>query len=236
LAGCENISIDLIFAALHQTPAMLDRDLDAVVAFSPEHVSTYELVFEDGTPFGRAAAGGRLEAFASDAAAGLAERVCERLVAAGIEQYELTNHARPGFESRHNSRYWAREPVLALGVGAHSTDPPSARHTHGARPANPRALARYFEGVAAGGPVAEEIDTPSAEQARAEALFLGLRRREGCRAGDFEAEFGASPRHFFGEAISALVTRGLLEEAGDGGLRLSRQGELLADTVFAHFV
>jgi oxygen-independent coproporphyrinogen-3 oxidase len=235
-AGFENISIDLIFAALHQTPAMLDADVDATLRVAPEHVSTYELVLEPGTPFGRARADGKLEAYPIDSAADLMERLHDRLGAAGYLRYELTNHAKPGFASAHNRRYWLREPVLALGPGAHSTDPPTSARPFGARPANPRSLADYLARVEAGGPVACEVDVPDRAGAMAEAVFLGLRLSEGLAAGRYEADFGEPPRARFGAEIDALLGRGLLDESSAGDLRLTARGVLLADMVCEAFV
>ncbi len=234
-AGFENLSLDLIFAALHQTPAMLAQDLDEISALAPEHVSTYELTLEPQTPFGRAAERGRIRRYPADRAADLLDTIQSRLTADGFEQYELTNFARPGFESVHNSRYWTRSPVLALGTGAHSSDPPSEARPYGARPANPRLLAAYLARVEAGEPVAEAVDVPDAAQARAEAVFLALRRRVGLSAEAFAAEFGAAPRHYFASAIELLASRGLLIESPEGDMRLTQRGRLLADTVFEYF-
>jgi oxygen-independent coproporphyrinogen-3 oxidase len=235
-AGFDNVSLDLMFAVLHQTSDMLERDLDAVLAFGPEHVSTYELVHEPRTPFGRAAATGRIAAFDADLAADMIERIEERLVAAGFERYELTNFARPGRASRHNQRYWAREPVLGIGVGAHSTDPPGPGTPLGARPANPRRLDAWLARVEAGRPAAEHVERLDVATARAEACFLALRRATGVSAEAFAAEFGGPPRDFFGEEIDRLRARALLTESPAGDLILTATGRLLADEVMAAFV
>ncbi len=235
-AGFSNISIDLMFAALHQTLATLERDLALALAFAPEHVSTYELVHEPRTPFGRASESGRLARFDDDAAADMSLRIESVLGDAGYERYELTNFARPGFASRHNRRYWARAPVLALGPGAHSTDPPGPGRPHGARTANPRALSAWLARVEAGRLPAEAEEIPEARQALGEACFLGLRTAEGISARALEAEFGAPPRGLFGPLIERLLERGLLAESAAGDLALTARGRLLADEVAAEFV
>jgi oxygen-independent coproporphyrinogen-3 oxidase len=235
-AGFDNISLDLIFAALHQTAEMLDADLDEALAHAPEHVSTYELVLEERTPFGRAAAAGKLLPYSLDGAADMIERMETRLGEAGLARYELTNYARPGREAVHNLRYWLRAPVLGLGVGAHSTDPPGVGRPHGARLANPRGLTDYLERALAGRPTALDVEVPSAETARAEALFLGLRMRIGLDAASFAEEFGEPPRFFYESEIETLLDRGLLLEDDEGGLRLSARGLEIADTVFGCFV
>lgn len=236
VAGFDNVSLDLLFAALHQTPEHLERDLDTALAFGPEHISTYELVHEPRTPFGRAAAAGRLAPYPEDTAADMIERIESRLVAAGYERYELTNFARPGRASQHNQRYWERRPVLALGVGAHSTDPPSAEHPYGARRANPRGLDDWLRRVESGLDAGEVDEVLDARTARAEACFLSLRRAIGLRADEFAAEFDAPPRAFFAAEIDRLVARGLLDESAGGDLRLTDRGRMLADDALAEFV
>jgi len=235
-AGFTNLSLDLIFAAPGQGLAQLERDLDAVVAFGPEHVSTYALTIEPGTPFARAAARAQLELAGEDESIAMFERIEVRLGDAGLARYEISSFARPGFASRHNRRYWERTPVLGLGVGAVSSDPPGPGRPHGERRTNPRALAAWLERVEAGVQVAEERERLDPATARGEAVFLALRTLAGLDAEGFRSEFGAPPRAFFGEAIDALAAAGLLAEESQGNLALTRAGRLLADTVFERFV
>lgn len=236
-AGFDNLSVDLMFAVLHQTPAMLEADLQAILAFGPEHVSTYELVHEPGTPFGRAAEAGQLDPFDEDGAADMLLRIESVLGGAGYERYELTNFAQPGRASRHNQRYWARQPVLAIGPGAHSTDPAGPGRPFGRRVGNEKSWSLWLERIEAGGALApgtEEI--LDAGQARSEAFFLGLRTRAGVSAEDIQAEFGGRPRSFYPEAIERMVGAGLMVESVEGDLALTARGRLLADEVAAAFV
>ena len=237
-AGFDNLSIDLIFAGPGQTRSDLDRDLDEVLRWGPEHVSTYELTFEPGTPFGRALAAGRMSAFDEEVAADMIGQIEDRLGAAGFERYEISNHARPGFRSRHNARYWSRQAVLGLGMGAHSTEARAPRHPHGARRANPRVLSDWFERVERDPAHVGTVESLPPPTARGEAVFLALRRREGLVATDFAAEFGAPPRAYFESEIARNVARGWLEEdvPAPGDLRLTAAGRLLADRVAADFV
>lgn len=235
-AGFDNISLDLMFAVLHQTADTLQRDLDTALAFGPEHVSTYELVHEPRTPFGRATAAGRLAVCPEDTAADMLERIESALARAGFERYELTNFAQPGRASRHNQRYWARLPVLALGVGAHSTDPRTPARPHGARLANPRALNDWLGRVERGQDAFESEEILDARAARSEACFLSLRRSIGLRAAEFADEFSAPPRHFFAAEIDRLRARGLLVENASGDLALTARGRMLADDALSEFV
>jgi oxygen-independent coproporphyrinogen-3 oxidase len=236
-AGFSNLSLDLLFAAPGQDLSALERDLAAVAAFGPEHVSAYELTLEPATPFGRAAARGRLAPAPEELALSMIEAVEARLGAAGLERYEISSYARPGFESVHNRRYWERRPVLALGPGAASLDPPSGAAPFGVRRANVRSEAEYLARVGAGqsaeAGVGEALD---ARTARGEAVFLALRTRHGLGGKAFAEEFGGPPRAFFREPIERLVAAGLLAEGASGDLRLTARGRLLSDSVYAEFV
>ncbi len=242
-AGFAALSIDLIFSAPTQTLVGFERDLAEAVAFAPEHVSTYELTVEPGTPFATAARRGQL-ALPADPdererqAVSMIEAAEARLGAAGLGRYELSNYARPGFESVHNRRYWERLPVLGLGVGAFSTDPPTPKTPFGVRRSNRRDLGAYLKEVGAG--CSPESGPPEVLDARTsccEAVFLALRTARGLDARRFAEEFGGPPRRFHGEAIDELVAVGLLAEtAGGGDLCLTPRGRLLSDSVFERFV
>jgi oxygen-independent coproporphyrinogen-3 oxidase len=236
-AGFPAVSIDLILAAPGQSLAGVERDLDAALAFGPEHISIYELSVEPGTPFDTAAARGQLALPSEEQAVVMIEVAEARLTAEGFERYELSNYARAGFAAVHNRRYWERRPVLGLGVGAFSTDPCGPEAPHGLRRANTRELEVYLERALAGrsaeaGPP-ERLD---AATARGEAAFLALRSARGLDAARFAREFGDAPRGYWQAAIDALLARGLIEEDCRGDLRLTRRGRLLADSVFQHFV
>jgi oxygen-independent coproporphyrinogen-3 oxidase len=236
-AGFDNLSLDLIYAAPGQSVDGLVRDLDAALAHAPQHLSAYSLTIESGTPFARGAARGQLALADEDAVVDMMERLESRLGAAGLARYEISNYARPGFESRHNRRYWARVPVLALGPGAHSTEVRTASSPYGQRRANLRSLEAWLARIEADEPGdAGEPETLDAPTARGEAMLLGLRTNAGVCAALFAEEFGAPPRGFFGGEIDALVRDGLLVEAGQGSLQLTRRGRLLADSVCERFV
>jgi oxygen-independent coproporphyrinogen-3 oxidase len=235
-AGFVNVSLDLIVGAPGGSPDQLGRDLDEIVAFAPEHVSSYELTIEAGTPFALAEARGQLVRAGEDEAIDALERIESVLAAAGLARYEISSYARPGFESRHNRRYWRREPVLGLGMGAWSSRVPDAAAPHGGRVSNPRSLAAYLDASEQDAATLGEPEPHDAATARAEAIFLGLRQIEGVSASSFEAEFGGPPRRYFGEQIETLTAQGLLVEEEGGDLRLSRRGRLLADAVASEFV
>jgi oxygen-independent coproporphyrinogen-3 oxidase len=240
-AGFDNVSIDLMFAAPGQSLAQVEADLRETAAFSPEHVSAYELVVEAGTPFALAEARGQLSRAGSDEAADMVVAIDDALALIGLLRYELTNYARPGRESVHNRRYWSREAVLGLGVGAWSCEPPREGAPWGGRSRNPRSLPAYLAGMGlaadeAAEPASREVEIHDAATARGEAVFLALRTREGLEAARFEAWFGGPPRAFFGSEISRLRADGLLEETEAGDLRLTPRGRMLSDLVSQSFV
>jgi oxygen-independent coproporphyrinogen-3 oxidase len=159
-----------------------------------------------------------------------------RLLDAGLRRYEISNYARPGFEAVHNRRYWERRPVLGLGVGAFSTDPPGPQARFGVRRANRRELAAYLECIEGGlSPEAGPPERLDAATARGEAIFLGL-RSGGVDAARFAREFGDPPGSFYRAQIQALAEAGLLEEQDGGDLKLTARGRQLADHVCMHFV
>ena len=235
-AGFDNVSLDLIFAAPGQGRATLEADLNEVERLAPEHLSAYELTVEDGTPFALARERGQLALPGEDEAVDMIERVAARLESLGLARYELSSYGRPGRESRHNARYWRREPVLGVGLGAWSSKRRSSRAPHGAREANHRALGAYLSAIESGCDAIATSEVPDARTARGEVMFLALRTRRGLAAAEFEQEFGRPPRGFQGEEIEALVAGGLLDESSRGDLCLTRRGRLVADSVFAELV
>ena len=235
-AGFANLSIDLILGAPDSTPAQFDADLEEVFSWGPEHLSAYVLTVEAGTPFATAAQRGQLSLPDGDAMADLLERLEKRTQDFGLERYEISNYARPGFESRHNRRYWHRAPVLGIGVGAWSNDPPSAEARYGTRRGNSRKLSEYLEQLEAGESAEADAEVLDAATARGETLFLGLRQLAGLAAEDFAADFGEPPRHWFAAEIDELLAAELLSENAGGDLALTSRGRLLADEVFQRFV
>ncbi len=119
-AGFDNMSVDLILGSPGQTPASLERTTDSVIALDPEHVSAYCLSLEPGTPLADAVASGAVAAPDDDSVADLYNLFVARMAASGRARYEISNFARPGFESRHNMGYWRNGQYIGLGVAAHS--------------------------------------------------------------------------------------------------------------------
>ncbi len=220
-AGFANISFDLIAGLPGQTIEDWSRNLDEAIAMEPEHLSLYLLEIHEGTPLAEQVRSGRRTPIDDELAAEMYEMMLDRLAAAGYEQYEISNFAKPGFESRHNTKYWRLDPVYGFGVSAHSFD---GRERY----ANERDTAKYVSSIEEEGSaeVFREIVNIGSETA-----FLGLRLNEGVDIEAYERRFGAE----LSLKSSELIERGLVESA-DGRLRLTRKGMLFSNEVFAEFV
>jgi oxygen-independent coproporphyrinogen-3 oxidase len=232
-AGFDNISIDLIFALPQQTLEEWERDLVQACALHPDHISAYNLTYEDGTPFHKLLVQGVLRQLAEDLEAAMFTRTREILAAHGYAQYEISNYARPGRSCRHNLNYWRGGLYLGIGAGAHSYTRRSPRET-GQRSSNEKTPAAYMAVVEQYGHARRAVEELTERQARGEFVFLGLRCLDGFAAGDFYTRFGADCLAVFPH-VTILCDGGLLQ-CSDGRWKLTAQGLLLADSVFATFL
>ena len=176
-AGFANISLDLIAGLPHQTAASWQASVEEALRLRPEHISIYLFEVDEGSRLGKEilSGGARYSAAAvpsDDAMAESYEFACERLARAGYEHYEISNWALPGFRSRHNLKYWRREPYLGFGAGAHSFD----GHWRWANAHDPAAYAAAIE---QGRLPVEQLEEVTPKMALDEELFLGLRQLEG---------------------------------------------------------
>ncbi len=234
-AGFTNISADVIFGLPEQRLADVAATMRDLTALPLTHLSAYSLIVEPGTVFDRWEREGRLALPPEDEERAMYETVRRMAADAGMAPYEISNFARPGFESRHNSRYWTFAPYRGYGLGAASFARPAARPLgNGAarRFANTPDLAAYC--LAPGKALAEDRRL-SLGEAKGDFMFLGLRRTAGVRDAIFRELFGVSFFEAYGAAIAELRRQGLVEVAGDA-LRLSRRGYDLANQVFMAFV
>ncbi|HKW17308.1 MAG TPA: radical SAM family heme chaperone HemW [Terriglobales bacterium] len=227
-----NINIDLIAGLPHQTRESWVTSLKDLIALEAPHASIYMLEVDEESRLGREllAGGQRYHAHFvpdEDLTAELYEVACERLNAAAIIQYEISNFARTGYESTHNLKYWTRQPYLGFGVDAHSMLPVS--DSAAVRFCNPDALEKYLAAQARG------RTRVSARSALEEAFFLGLRLSRGVNLGEFAHAFGDDAAVEYSGAISELIAAGLLEQEGDV-IRLTAKGRLLSNEVFERFI
>ncbi len=221
------LSFDLIYARPGQTLAAWRRELEEALALAADHLSLYQLTIEAETPFARLHAAGKLAVPEPDLAADFYALTQELTEAHGLPAYEISNHARPGAESRHNLTYWRYSDYVGVGPGAHGR-----LAVAGARRATSieRHPERWLDKVEAQGHgiVADEILT--SEEAADEMLLMGLRLREGIRPDRYTALCGRSldPRR-----LENLLADGYVERLPGGRRRATAPGWLVLDSVVA---
>ncbi|MGA2347994.1 MAG: radical SAM family heme chaperone HemW [Candidatus Sulfotelmatobacter sp.] len=233
-AGIANLNIDLIAGLPHQTARAWQQSLDETLATGAPHVSVYMLEVDEDSRLGREvmAGGKRYHAhFVPDeeATADFYLAACEQLDSAGVAQYEISNFARAGAESRHNLKYWTRQPYLGFGVDAHSMLVTSTAEAAAVRFATVDVLEKYV----AGSPVQRTLVSHTA--ALEESFFLGLRLNRGVSLGDVAATFGQKAVDDLSTVIAQLIADELLQRDGDL-IRLTLRGRLLSNEVFQRFL
>ena len=230
-AGFNNISLDLMLGLPGQSAESWRVTLLAAVSFPVRHISVYMLELDDSSPLLTQTAGGQSFLPGEDIVADLYEETIDFLGLHGLSQYEISNFARGGSESRHNLKYWLRRPVYCFGLGSHSFDGLF-------RYANVSKLEEYCRRVESGlSPVAWRSEVTK-KQALEEAFFLGLRLAEGVDLRSVEAEFKDAAGVFLAErekALSDFRAEGLLD-INSSRLRLTRKGMLLSNEVLELFV
>jgi putative oxygen-independent coproporphyrinogen III oxidase len=233
-AGFENFSLDLIYANPGQTLRDLENDLERALNFQSPHLSAYNLTIEEGTPFHHEYRSGRISLLGEEEEIAMAELIERRLNDAGLQRYEISNYARPGFHSRHNVNYWRSGDYLGIGAGAHSHKRVSSGGIYGRRWWNEKNPARYMNRIKETGQAVTDAEESDLARAAGEYMFSGLRLTTGVSLKAFSARFGRDTRELY-PAISGWVSEGLMEIQGDH-LRLSRRGLLVANSIFIHFV
>jgi oxygen-independent coproporphyrinogen-3 oxidase len=228
-AGIRNVSFDLIAGLPWQTAESWRESLEELGKLAPEHVSVYLLEVDEGSRLGLEIlqSGTRYSAGAvpsDDAMAEFYETACAFLEELGYHHYEISNWARPGFESRHNLKYWRREAYLGFGAGAHS-------FSGGQRWANAHDAAGYVPAIEAGRLPTEQLETVTRESALEEELFLGLRQLDGIDLGRIEREYGVSLANRF----EGLESAGLVKREG-GIVRLAPARLSVSNEVFVELM
>ena len=254
-AGITNINIDLIAGLPYQTTESWERSLSDAIATTAPHISVYMLEADENSRLGRELIAGGTKYHAhfvpdDDLTADFYLAACERLNAVGISHYEISNFARHGFESRHNLKYWTRQPYLGFGVDAHSmlkidrAGEDSSRADKRTEMNETVSPWRRFEAVRFATPdslegyiaVRPPKRTPLSRQAAIEEIFfLGLRLIRGVDLRQAATQFGVDSINEFAATISDLKENGLLESDGSV-IRLTTRGRLLSNEVFEKFI
>ena len=226
-AGFDNISLDLMMWLPEQSVAQWLESVDALIALEPEHASLYLLEIYPNAPLRDAMARGKWSLAPDDDAAAMYCAAMERLEAAGLSQYEISNVARKGRMSRHNLKYWSDGEWLGFGCGAHST-------RDSVRWKNVSSTTEYIS-AATGGQLACERREMSPEERLEDALFMGLRRATGLDLQEVRQRYGVDVWTRYGTELHPFMDAGLLIYDG-AVVRLTRSGMLLAHEVMAVFI
>ena len=239
-AGFHNISMDLIIGLPHQTRESWDQSVSELLDLRPEHISIYMLEVDEGSHLGKEslAGGTRYSALAippDDTQAEFYDSACTRLAPAGYDHYEISNWALPSRRSRHNLKYWQREPYLGLGAGAHSFDGKT-------RWANVHDSAQYVSMIEQGISPREQIEPVTPEQALEEEFFVGLRQLDGIDLTRIERDYAAPNANGTRERfttirrqIDSLRAQSLLDLEGNR-LRLSPKHLTISSSILAELL
>lgn len=239
-AGFDNVSLDLMFWLPGQTRPSWRQSVDRAVALEPDHVSLYLLELYPNAPLKEAMArvrgapgAGAADSSAwiqasDDEAADMYLEGLEQLSAAGYDQYEISNVSRPGFESRHNLKYWTGQEWRGFGCGAHST-------MDRRRWQNVAGTVDYVERIEQGRSVAMQAHAVDGRARIEEALFTGLRLTAGIDRRAFAEKYGLDPWADYGERLSDALEAGLVWRRADS-FGLTRQGMLMANEILSVFV
>ncbi|MFD1018815.1 radical SAM family heme chaperone HemW [Thalassobacillus hwangdonensis] len=226
--GLTNISLDLIYALPNQTLEQFEQTVDEALKFDLPHYSSYSLQIEPKTVFYQRYKKGKLSKPPEDTEAAMYELLQQKMEDHGLVQYEISNFAKPGYESKHNLTYWNNEFYYGFGAGAHGYLP-------GKRIINLRPLPAYVKQAEKDGlPILNEEPIGKKEQMEEE-MFLGLRKAEGVSLARFHDKYGVQMDEVFSDAIPQLKERGLIE-VDHSHIRLTEKGRLLGNEVFQEFI
>ncbi|WP_295631026.1 radical SAM family heme chaperone HemW [uncultured Mitsuokella sp.] len=227
-AGFRNVSMDFIYGLPDETIEMLQHDLETMISLQPEHISIYGLQLEEGTAFAKMQEMGKLHLPDEDTVEEMYDTMTSFLPQHGYARYEISNFAKPGFESRHNLSYWQDIPYLGLGAAAHS-------YLEGQRYENVRDIPAYIEGIRLGRSIRREEEPATRRIAMEEFAFLALRTAEGIDKQRFAEKFGVTLEEIYHEAIAKLKGQGLLEDTGDS-VHLTELGMKYGNAAFEAFL
>ncbi|BAU27171.1 oxygen-independent coproporphyrinogen-3 oxidase [Aneurinibacillus soli] len=227
-AGFTNLSIDLIFGLPDQTPVLFKKTLDAAFALDLPHFSSYSLKVEENTLFHTLYEKDKLPLPTEEEEVVMYDMLMNEMAAHGYHQYEISNFARPGYESRHNMTYWRNESYYGIGAGAHG-------YVNGERHVNAGPVQHYIQLAGEQGlPRIEQFAVTQDEQME-DHMIMGLRMMSGVDEAVFSERFGVPLTHVFGDSMADLIEMGLLMRV-DGRVCLTKKGIPLGNEVFARFL
>ena len=226
--GFENINIDLIFALPDQTMKAWHHTLNEVISLDPDHISAYNLVMEETTPFYEAWQAGELLLPTEDTEADMFQYTIETLTTHGYTHYEICNFAKPDHYAKHNLVYWNNQPCIGLGAGA-------SGYVNGVRYTNIRGIAPYINKLSKRNKPIADTEHLTGNAEKAETLMLALRKREGISLEDYQNRFGEEIEATFADILKKWIDLQLLERTATH-LRLTHRGRFLANEVLIELI
>lgn len=222
--GYDNISIDLMYGLPNQTMQIWERNLEEAIALDVQHISSYHLIYEQGTRLYRLFKMGDVNPVDEDLSVDMFSRMIEKLTAAGFDHYEISNFARHGLYSKHNSSYWLGKKYLGLGPAAHSYDGQN-------RSWNVPSISKYIEGIRAEN-LNLEIEVLDENTRYNDFILTGMRTKWGVNLSDLESLFGTKMKVFCLKNARKYLDQGFLTEK-DNILKLTRQGIFISDGIMS---
>ncbi|MDE4083744.1 radical SAM family heme chaperone HemW [Planococcus maritimus] len=226
--GFRNISFDLMYGLPGQTMAQWDETLERAFSFGMPHFSAYSLIIEPKTVFYNLMVKGKLNTVTEDLEGDMYERLMIEMEKHGLHQYEISNFAKPGHESRHNLLYWDNEEYIGVGAGAHG-------YVNGVRYSNHGPLKKYMEPLESGERPVLDATHVSIKAQMEEEMFLGLRKTAGVDIAHFEEKFGAPLETVYGEILQKEKAKGNLA-VEQGRVKLTHKGRFVGNEVFEQFL
>lgn len=226
--GFRNISFDLMYGLPGQTMAQWDETLERAFSFGMPHFSAYSLIIEPKTVFYNLMVKGKLNTVTEDLEGDMYERLMSEMEKHGLHQYEISNFAKPGHESRHNLLYWDNEEYIGVGAGAHG-------YVNGVRYSNHGPLKKYMEPLELGERPVLDATHVSIKAQMEEEMFLGLRKTAGVDIAHFEEKFGAPLETVYGEILQKEQAKGNLA-VEQGRVKLTHKGRFVGNEVFEQFL
>lgn len=226
-AGFGNISIDLMFGFPNQTIDEWGKDIDEAIGLQPEHLSVYSLMIEEGTPLYNLVAAGKVKEIDEEKSLAMYKLLCKKMEESGYEHYEISNFAKHGCHSRHNSSYWRDIPYMGIGAAAHSYDGLS-------RQWNISDLNKYIDGIGKG-KVSFEREIIDETTHFNDIITTATRTAEGISLEKIKREFGEKYLNNLMNEAKKYIANGMLEIA-DNNLRLTKEGVFISDSIMSDLI
>lgn len=222
--GFDNINIDIMSAIPDQTIKSFELNIEKAIDLNPAHISCYSLILEEGTPLYSEYEKGKLTLSDEETERRIYELCCERLEKSGYVQYEISNFAKKGFESKHNMKYWKCLEYIGVGLSAHS-------YLDGVRTSNTDSFSFYINGNNEDG----EKEILSTQDKMSEFMFMGLRMTQGVSEKEFYKRFGKEMKKVFEKPLSKFIKMGMIEEE-NGFFRLSHSAISVSNQIMCEFI